>query len=63
LLILDDSLAELALLCDTAGLEVVGELTQKLNQPHVQTYIGPGKVEELIALAEDTLDPGCGIRR
>jgi GTP-binding protein HflX len=55
LLTLDDSLAELALLCDTAGLDVVGELTQKLNQPHVQTYIGPGKVEELKALAEDTL--------
>jgi GTP-binding protein HflX len=55
LLTLDDSLTELALLCDTAGLEVVGELTQKLTQPHVQTYIGPGKVEELKALAEDSL--------
>ena len=55
LLTLDDSLSELALLCDTAGLEVVGELTQKLSQPHVQTYIGPGKVEELKALAEDSL--------
>ncbi len=55
LLTLDDSLTELALLCETAGLNVVGELTQKLNQPHVQTYIGPGKVEELKALAEDTL--------
>jgi GTPase len=55
LLTLDDSLTELALLCDTAGLDVVGELTQKLTQPHVQTYIGPGKVEELIALAEDSL--------
>lgn len=55
LLTLDDSLTELALLCDTAGLEVVGELTQKLGQPHVQTYIGPGKVDELKALAEDSL--------
>jgi len=55
LLTLDDSLTELALLSDTAGLEVVGELTQKLNHPHVETYIGPGKVEELKALAEDTL--------
>lgn len=55
LLSLDDSLTELALLCETAGLRVVGELTQKLNQPHVQTYIGPGKVEELKALAEDSL--------
>lgn len=55
LLTMDDSLAELALLSDTAGLEVVGELTQKLAQPHVQTYIGPGKVDELKALAEDSL--------
>jgi GTP-binding protein HflX len=55
LLSLGDSLTELALLSDTAGLDVVGELTQKLKQPHVQTYIGPGKVEELKALAEDNL--------
>ena len=55
LLTMDDSLNELALLSDTAGLDVVGELTQKLSKPHVQTYIGPGKVEELKALAEDSL--------
>ena len=55
LLSLDDSLTELALLCETAGLEVVGKLTQKLNHPHVETYIGPGKVEELKALAEENL--------
>ncbi len=55
LLSLDDSLAELALLCDTAGLEVVGQLTQKLDRPNPQTLIGKGKVEELKALAEETL--------
>ena len=55
ILALDDSLAELALLADTAGVDVVGELTQKLDRPHVVTYIGPGKVEELKALAEETL--------
>src|SRR6266508_2301078 len=55
LLALEDSLSELALLADTAGLEVVGELTQKLDRPNVETYIGPGKVEELKALAEETL--------
>ncbi|HMV29316.1 MAG TPA: GTPase HflX, partial [Anaerolineales bacterium] len=55
ILSLEDSLAELALLADTAGVDVVGELTQKLNRPHVETYIGPGKVEELKALAEETL--------
>ncbi len=54
LLSLDDSLAELALLADTAGLEVVGQTTQRLEHPHVQTYIGPGKVEEVRALVEET---------
>ncbi|MDK1080078.1 MAG: GTPase HflX [Anaerolineae bacterium] len=54
-LTMNDSLAELTLLSETAGLEVVGELTQKLKHPHVETYIGPGKVEELKALAEDSL--------
>src|SRR5215216_4046248 len=52
---LEDSLTELALLSDTSGLEVAGELTQKLDRPHVKTYIGPGKVEELKALVEETL--------
>lgn len=52
---LEDSLAELALLAETAGVEVMGELTQKLQRPNVETYIGPGKVQELKALAEETL--------
>jgi len=52
---LQDSLNELELLSDTSGLEVVGELTQKLDRPHVKTYIGPGKVEELKSLVEETL--------
>jgi GTP-binding protein HflX len=52
---LQDSLTELALLSATSGLEVAGELTQKLDRPHVKTYIGPGKVEELKALVEETL--------
>ena len=51
---LQDSLSELALLSDTSGLEVVGELTQKLDRPHVKTYIGPGKVDELKLLVEET---------
>lgn len=50
-----DSLNELSLLSHTAGLQTVGELTQKLDHPNVETYIGPGKVEELRALAEETL--------
>jgi len=55
ILSLEDSLKELTLLCETAGLEVVGELTQKLDHPNSETFIGSGKVEELKALAEDAL--------
>jgi GTP-binding protein HflX len=55
ILALNDSLAELALLADSAGLDVVGELTQKLDRPHAMTFIGAGKVDELKALAEETL--------
>jgi len=55
LLPLTDSLTELALLAETAGLEVVGELTQNLNRPNAKTFIGSGKVNELKALAEETL--------
>ena len=55
LLTLEDSLAELTLLADTAGLEVIGELTQKMDRPNAETFIGSGKVEELKALAEETL--------
>ena len=44
---LESSMAELELLCKTAGLEVVGQMTQVLDTPHPNTIIGPGKVEEL----------------
>ncbi len=47
LLTLDDSLAELALLAKTAGLEVVGTMTQRLDSPNPATLIGKGKLEEL----------------
>ncbi len=47
LLNLEDSLDELELLADTAGLEVVGTTTQKLDHPHSGTYVGSGKVEEI----------------
>lgn len=55
LLSLDDSLTELALLASTAGLDVVGQLTQKIDHPNPQTYIGAGKVDELRMLAEETM--------
>ncbi len=52
ILSLEDSLAELALLADTADLIVVGETTQKLDTPNPETFIGSGKVEELLMLVE-----------
>ncbi len=52
-----ESLVELARLADTAGLEVVGEATQRMAQPDVTTYIGSGKLEEIHHLV-DELDAG-----
>jgi GTP-binding protein HflX len=52
---LQDSLAELARLAETAGLMVVGETTQKMDTANPVTYIGSGKVEELFSLVEETL--------
>ena len=51
---IDEFMEELGLLADTAGLAVVGQTTQKVDQPNPQTYIGSGKVEEIIALVEET---------
>lgn len=51
LLTLDDSLEELTLLADTAGVEVVGTVTQNLDSPNHKTFIGSGKVEEVKILA------------
>ncbi len=55
LLAVEDSLAELALLADTAGMEVVGETYQKINRPDPNTLIGSGKVGELKEFVEETL--------
>lgn len=49
----EESLEELVLLADTAGLEIVGEITQSLSRPHSDTYIGSGKVEELKSLVNE----------
>jgi GTP-binding protein HflX len=42
-----DHLAELRELLLTAGVATVGELTQRRDNPHPNTYLGPGKLEEL----------------
>jgi GTPase len=67
LLNLEDSLAELALLAKTAGVNIIGTLTQRLNSPNPATLIGTGKLEELnsavvelnasVVLFDDELSP------
>ncbi len=64
---MEDSLDEMRALADTAGLDVVGELTQKLDHVEPSTFIGSGKVEELktwqdeldfdVVLFDDELSP------
>lgn len=49
-----DSLEELSHLTKTAGANVVGTLTQKLDTPSPTYYIGKGKIEELMNLKEQT---------
>jgi GTP-binding protein HflX len=50
-----EDLAELAELLRTAGVASVGELVQRREQPHPNTYLGPGKVAEA-KQAADALD-------
>jgi GTPase len=67
---LDEHLRELERLADTAGAEVVGELTQQLDRPHAGTYLGKGKIEELkelvaskqasLIIFDDELSPSQG---
>jgi len=46
----EDSLDELAQLASTAGVEVAGKLSQRLNAPSKTHYVGKGKLEELLSL-------------
>jgi len=48
----EEHLAELGQLADTAGAVVVGQVTQRLERPNAATYLGKGKIEELRALIE-----------
>jgi GTP-binding protein HflX len=47
-----DDLAELRELLLTAGVGVVGEMIQRREAPHPNTYLGPGKVAEAKAAAK-----------
>jgi GTP-binding protein HflX len=49
----ESSLRELGELLRTAGVAVVGELVQRREQPHPNTYLGPGKVAEAKRVAQE----------
>ncbi len=49
----DDSLAELARLAHTDGAEVVLTMKQRLDSPVPKTFIGKGKVEELVGYVRE----------
>ena len=48
------SLEELAQLAGTAGVNVVGKLTQRLPTPSKTHYLGKGKLDELLSLKDST---------
>jgi len=48
-----EHLAELALLADTAGAEVIGQVTQKLGRINPAYFIGTGKAEQVIRQGEE----------
>ncbi len=63
----EESLTELERLADTAGLDVLGRITQKLERPNSATFIGKGKAEEVteivraldvdVVIFDDELNP------
>src|SRR3954464_8824655 len=46
-----DDLSELRELLRTAGVDVVGQSVQHRDRPHPNSYLGPGKLEEVKAAA------------
>ncbi|HEX6510369.1 MAG TPA: GTPase HflX [Chloroflexota bacterium] len=63
----EQSLAELARLAETAGIDVVGQVIQQLDEPQPTSYLGKGKIHELkeqksslrfdSVIADDELSP------
>ncbi|MGH7669670.1 MAG: GTPase HflX, partial [Gemmatimonadaceae bacterium] len=68
--LLAEHLRELERLADTAGAEVVGELTQQIDRPNPATYLGSGKLDDLrskvietdatLVIFDDELSPSQG---
>lgn len=46
-------LDELEFLAETAGIVTVGRVTQKMDSPNPKIYVGPGKLEEIAAMARE----------
>ncbi|MBS3753756.1 MAG: GTPase HflX [Anaerolineales bacterium] len=53
LLSLENSLAELRRLADTAGFQIAGQVTQKLDHPNPKTFIGSGKAKEVKRIVQE----------
>lgn len=51
--IVNEHLDEMELLADTAGAEVVGRITQRLNKINPAFFIGKGKAEQIIRQAKE----------
>ncbi len=49
----EESLDELAELCETAGAQVVGRVIQNREKIHPGTYVGKGKIDEIALLMEE----------
>ncbi len=56
----ESALEELALLCETADIDVVGSIVQNLDHPNPRTYLGSGKLDELSELM-DQLDASVAV--
>lgn len=52
-LIIDEHLDEMELLADTAGADVVGRVTQRLNKINPAYFVGKGKAEQIMRQAKE----------
>ena len=55
ILSIEDSLNELSLLAQTAGLVVVGRTSQRIRHPNPKTLLGSGKIKEIRSLVHETV--------
>lgn len=53
LLTMPDSLDELSKLADTAGMEVIGQASQSVNNIDPATFVGSGKLDEIVLEVQD----------